>query len=219
MRAGVQRLARVADLLTVETRPSEPVSRTRRLARLGLVWHGLEAAVAVTAGIVAGSVALVGFGADSLVEAVAGVTVLWRFGGQRVSSQAAERRAQQLIAASFLLVAVYVGIEATRDLIVAARPEVSRVGIALSAVTLVTMPPLARAKARVAHEIGSSATVSESRQTILCAYLSAALLVGLVANAAFGWWWADPVVALLIAGVALREARDAWRGEQCDCCA
>jgi divalent metal cation (Fe/Co/Zn/Cd) transporter len=205
--------------VTVETHPSAPVRRARLLARLGLAWHVVEAAVAVTAGIVAGSVALVGFGADSLVEALAGVTVLWRFGGLRASSQAAERRAQQLIAASFLLIAVYVGIEATRDLIVAARPEVSWVGIALSAVTLVTMPPLARAKARVAHEIGSSATVSESRQTMLCAYLSAALLVGLGANAAFGWWWADPVVALLIAGVALREARDAWRGEQCDCCA
>jgi divalent metal cation (Fe/Co/Zn/Cd) transporter len=174
--------------------------------------------VAVTAGIVAGSVALVGFGADSLVEALAGVTVLWRFSGMRASSHAAERRAQQLIAASFLLIAVYVGIEATRDLIIAARPEVSWVGIGLSAVTLVTMPALARAKARVGHEIGSSATVSDSRQTMLCAYLSAALLVGLGANAAFGWWWADPVVGLLIAGVAAREARDAWRGEQCECC-
>lgn len=174
--------------------------------------------MAIGAGIVAGSIALVGFGADSLVEALAGVIVLWRFAGRRVSSEAAERRAQQLIAASFLLIAAYVGIEAVRNLAVGAHPDVSWVGIALAAVTLVTMPPLAWAKARVAHEIGSSATVSESRQTMLCAYLSAALLVGLVANAAAGWWWADPIVAVLIAGVAVREASDAWRGEQCDCC-
>jgi divalent metal cation (Fe/Co/Zn/Cd) transporter len=174
--------------------------------------------VAIGAGIVASSIALVGFGADSLVEGMAGAVVLWRFRGQRASSATAERRAQQLIAASFLLIAAYIGVEATRNLIVGAHPDVSWVGIGLSAVTLVTMPPLAWAKARVAHQIGSSATVSESRQTMLCAYLSAALLVGLVANAAAGWWWADPIVALLIAGVAVREARDAWRGEQCDCC-
>lgn len=189
------------------------------LARLGLAWHGIEAAVAIGAGIAAGSIALVGFGADSLVEALAGVIVLWRFGDRRASSERAERRAQQLIAASFLLIAAYVAFEAIRSLLIAAHPEVSWVGITLAAVTLVTMPPLALAKARVAHQIGSSATVSESRQTMLCAYLSGALLVGLVANAAAGWWWADPVVALAIAGVAVHEARDAWRGEQCDCCA
>ena len=197
----------------------ELVRRARLLARVGLAWHGIEAAVAVVAGIVAGSVALVGFGADSLVEALAGVTVLWRLGRRRVSSASAERRAQQLVAASFVLIAAYVGIEACRNLVVAAHPDVSWVGIGLGATTVIAMPPLARAKARVAHEIGSSATVSESRQTMLCAYLSAALLVGLSANAAFGWWWADPIVALAIAGVAAREARDAWRGEQCGCCA
>jgi divalent metal cation (Fe/Co/Zn/Cd) transporter len=197
---------------------AELVRRARFLARLGLAWHGVEAAVAIAAGIAASSIALVGFGADSLVEAMAGVVVLWRFRGRRAASPTAERRAQQLIAASFLLIAAYVGVEAIRNLAIAAHPDVSWVGIGLSAVTLVTMPPLAWAKARVAHEIGSSATVSESRQTMLCAYLSAALLIGLVANAAVGWWWADPIVALVIVGVAVREARDAWRGEQCDCC-
>jgi divalent metal cation (Fe/Co/Zn/Cd) transporter len=202
----------------VAARP-ELVRRARVLARIGLAWHGVEATVAIASGIVAGSVALVGFGADSLVEALAGVTVLWRFAGGRASSEAAERRAQQLIAASFLLIAAYVGVEAVRNLVMAEHPDVSWVGIGLSAVTLVTMPPLARAKARVAHRIGSSATVSESRQTMLCAYLSAALLVGLAANAAAGWWWLDPIVALGIAAVATREARDAWRGEQCACCA
>src|SRR3954454_259888 len=211
-------------LPTVTAPPRPPpasaklVRRARLLARAGLAWHVVEAAVAIGAGAVAGSIALVGFGADSLVEALAGAVVLWRFAASRVSSPASERRAQQLIAASFLVIALYVGIEAIRDLALAEHPDVSWVGIGLAAVTLVTMPPLAWAKARVAHEIGSSATVSESRQTMLCAYLSAALLVGLVANGAAGWWWADPVVALLIAGVAVREAGDAWRGEQCDCC-
>jgi divalent metal cation (Fe/Co/Zn/Cd) transporter len=195
------------------------VRRARLLARLSLGWHAVEAVVAVVAGVVAGSVALVGFGADSLVEMVAGLVVLWRFADRRSASADAERRAQQLIAASFALIAVYVGVEAVRDLIDAHRPETSWVGIGLAVATLATMPPLALAKGRVAQRLGSSATASEGRQNMLCAYLSAALLVGLVANAALGWWWADPLVALGIAGVAVREARDAWRGESCDCCA
>jgi divalent metal cation (Fe/Co/Zn/Cd) transporter len=195
------------------------VARARLLARLSLGWHAVEAVVAVVAGVVAGSVALVGFGADSLVEMVAGFVVLWRFADRRSSSDAAERRAQQLIAASFLLIALYVGVEAVRNLVDAHHPETSWVGIGLAVATLATMPPLAIAKTRVAARLGSSATASEGRQNMLCAYLSAALLVGLVANAAAGWWWADPLVALGIAGVAVREARDAWRGESCDCCA
>ena len=109
--------------------------------------------------------------------------------------------------------------EAVRDLVAGHHPNGSWVGIGLAAVTLITMPPLAHAKRRVAERLGSSATASESRQTMLCAYLSAALLVGLLANAALGWWWADPLTALVIAGVAVREARDAWRGESCGCCA
>jgi len=137
----------------------------------------------------------------------------------RAASPAAERRAQRLIALSFAVLAAYIGIEAVRDLVAGHHPEGSWVGIGLAAVTLATMPPLAHAKRRVAEQLGSSATASESRQTMLCAYLSAALLVGLLANAALGWWWADPVTALVIAGVAVREARDAWRGESCSCCA
>ena len=189
--------------------------RARLLARLGLAWHFVEAAVAVAAGIAAGSVALIGFGADSLVEAVAGVVVLWRFAAARVESETAERRAQQLIAASFVLIAIYVGIEAARSLATGDQPDASWVGIGLAAVTLATMPPLARAKARVGRELGSAATTSEGRQNMLCAYLSAGLLVGLVANAVLGWWWADPLVALGIAAVAVHEAREAWHGESC----
>lgn len=166
----------------------------------------------------AASVALVGFGADSLIEAFAGFVIVWLVGGERGSSPRAERRAQQLIAASFVLLAVYVGTEATRDLVGGHHPEVSWVGIGLSVVTLIAMPLLASAKRSVGEQLGSSAMTSESRQTLLCAYLSAGLLVGLVANAAVGWWWADPLVALGIGGFAVREARAAWRGDSCGCC-
>jgi divalent metal cation (Fe/Co/Zn/Cd) transporter len=208
------------------------VGRARMLAWLGVGWHGVEATVAVVAGVVAGSIALVGFGADSLIESLAGIILLWRFATVRTSSQEAERRAQKLIGLSFYLIAAYVAFEAVRSLLVGAQPEASWVGIGLAALTLVTMPPLAVAKARVGEKLGSSATKSEGRQNMLCAYLSAALLVGLGANALFGLWWADPITALLIAGVAVKEGRESWRGESCctapvvpdehcedDCCA
>jgi divalent metal cation (Fe/Co/Zn/Cd) transporter len=191
------------------------VRRARFLAGLGLAWHGFEAAVAIAAGVEAGSIALVGFGADSLVEAIAGVIVLWRFAGVRVGSEVAELRAQKLIGLSFHVIAAYVGFEAVRTLIVGHHPDVSYIGIALSIATLATMPPLAIAKARVGERLGSSATKSEGRQNMLCAYLSGALLIGLGANAVAGWWWADPVTALVIAGVAVNEGREAWRGESC----
>lgn len=186
--------------------------RARQLAWAGIGWHAIEASVAVAAGVVAGSVALVGFGADSLIEAMAGLVVIWRLASAHAMS---ERRAQQTIAVSFYVLSAYIAVEAIRSLAAADRPAVSWVGIGLSLVTLATMPALATAKARVADALGSSATKSESRQTMLCAYLSAALLVGLGFNALVGWWWADPVTALAIAGVAVKEGRDAWRGESC----
>jgi divalent metal cation (Fe/Co/Zn/Cd) transporter len=191
------------------------VSRAKLLAWLGIGWHAVEAAIAVLAGLAAGSIALVGFGLDSVVESAAGFVLLWRFGGARSSSEAAEQRAQRLIALTFYVVAAYVGFEAIRNLIDAAHPDASWIGIALAAFTLVIMPPLAIAKERVADRLGSSATRAEGRQNMLCAYLSAALLVGLSANALGGWWWADPVTALLIAVVAVREGREAWRGDAC----
>jgi divalent metal cation (Fe/Co/Zn/Cd) transporter len=194
------------------------VSRARQLTYLGLGWHVLEAAVAIVAGVIAGSVALVGFGADSVIEAGAGLVVLWLLTGGRVNSGYAERRAQQLIAASFVLLAVYVVVESAHDLLGGHHPAASWLGVGLSAITLVVMPPLAAVKRQVASALGSSAATSESRQTMLCAYLSAALLVGLLANAVLGWWWADPIVAVLIGAVALREARDAWHGNSCTCC-
>lgn len=187
-------------------------ARAVLLARVGLAWHVAEAAIALVAGVVASSVALIGFGADSLIEVVAGVVLLWRFGSAHLE---AERRAQQLIAASFLVIAAYVGVEAVHGLVASHRPDVSVVGIVLSAFTVVTMPLLARAKTANARRLHSSATASEARQTTICGYLSGALLVGLVANAAAGWWWADPIAALVIAAACVYEARGAWRGEAC----
>jgi divalent metal cation (Fe/Co/Zn/Cd) transporter len=191
------------------------VARARLLAWLGIAWHAVEATIAVVAGLAAGSIALIGFGADSLVESLAGLILIWRFAGRRAESIAAELRAQRLIAVSFFLIGAYVAVEATRTLVIADHPETSWVGIGLAAVTLVTMPLLASAKARVGDRLGSSATQSEGRQNLLCAYLSAGLLVGLGANALFDFWWADPAAALLIAGVAVYEGRESWRGEAC----
>jgi divalent metal cation (Fe/Co/Zn/Cd) transporter len=197
--------------------PDRPplVRRAKVLARFGLGWHAIEAAVAIGAGFAAGSVALIGFGADSVVESAAGLILLWRFGGDRHSSDAAEQRAYRLIGISFWVIAAYVGVEALRQLIDGSHPEASWIGIALAAVTLVTMPPLANAKSRVAAQLGSAATRAEGRQNMLCAYLSGALLIGLAANALAGWWWADPATALVIAAVAVNEGKEAWRGRSC----
>lgn len=196
-------------------RHGQLVRRARMLAWFGIGWHVAEAAIAIAAGLAATSIALIGFGADSLIESVAGLIVVWRFAEARQNSEAAERRAQHLIGASFAAIGVYVGIEAVRALAIGTHPGASWVGIGLAAVTLATMPLLAGAKARVGDELHSSATVSEGRQNLLCAYLSAGLLVGLGANALLGWWWADPITALAIAGVALYEGREAWRGNAC----
>ena len=193
--------------------------RTRLLAWSGIAWHVVEFAIAIAAGLAAGSIALIGFGADSLIEALAGGVVLWLFTGNRRGSNAAERRAQQLVAVSFFVLAAYVGIEALRTLVSADHPKVSWVGIGLAAFTASTMPLLAYAKRRLGNQLHSAATVKEAAQTQLCAYLSIALLLGLGANALAGWWWADPLAALVIAAVAAKEGRESWRGEGCcDAC-
>jgi divalent metal cation (Fe/Co/Zn/Cd) transporter len=195
------------------------VRRARLLAWGGIAWHFVEFGVAVGAGIAASSIALIGFGFDSLIESVAGFILLWRFAGGRTESEPAERRAQQLIAVSFFVLAAYVGAEALRTLIGGHHPETSWVGIGLAALTAPTMPLLAAAKRRVGNALESSATVSEGVQNLVCAYLSLALLVGLGANALVGWWWADPAAALVIAAVAVREGRESWRGQGCcDAC-
>jgi len=192
--------------------------RARLLAWGGNAWHLIEFAIALVAGIAAGSIALIGFGADSLIEGLAGFVIIWLFTGKRLHSETAERRAQQLVAVSYFVLAAYVTIESVRTLIGGDHPETSWVGIGLAAFTAPTMPLLARAKRNVGRKLSSSATVSEAAQNMICAYLSVALLIGLLANALAGWWWADPLAALVIAGVALREGRESWRGDSCECC-
>jgi divalent metal cation (Fe/Co/Zn/Cd) transporter len=188
------------------------------LAWGGNAWHLVEFAIAIGAGVAAGSIALIGFGADSLIEGLAGFVIIWLFTGARLHSDTAERRAQQMIGTSYVVLALYVGVESTRDLLSGYKPGVSWVGVGLAAFTAPTMPLLARAKRNVGHKLSSAATVSEAGQNMICAYLSIALLVGLLANALAGWWWADPAAALVIAGIALREGRASWRGDSCDCC-
>lgn len=189
--------------------------RARDLSWLSLVVMGLEAAVGIVAGVVAGSVALVAFGLDSVIEAVASLVIVWRFTGARTFSAAAEARAQRLVAAQFFLLAPYVAYESAGALLAGDRPDASWVGIGLALTSAVTMPLLGRAKQRIADELGSSATKGEGQQNMLCAYLAVALLAGLLANALIGAWWLDPVVGLAIAAVAVKEGADAWRGESC----
>jgi divalent metal cation (Fe/Co/Zn/Cd) transporter len=192
--------------------------RARLLAWGGNAWHVIEFAIALTAGVAAGSIALIGFGFDSLIEGLAGFAIVWLFTGSRLTSETAERRAQQFIAASYFVLTAYVTVESLRALFGLQHPATSWLGIGLAAATAPTMPLLARAKRRTGHSLGSSATVGEAEQQMICAYLSLALLVGLGLNAAFGWWWADPAAALVIAAVAAREGVESWRGDHCECC-
>jgi divalent metal cation (Fe/Co/Zn/Cd) transporter len=204
--------------------PAPTISRARyeRLARrvkllswLSLAWMTVEGGVAIAAGVVAGSIALIGFGLDSAIEGFASVIIIWRFTGHRVFSHAAEQRAQKLVAVQFFLLAPYVAFESVKGLIAGEHPDVSWVGIGLAVGSVVLMPMLGIAKQRLADQLGSAATAGEGRQNMLCAYLAGALLVGLVGNAAVGAWWLDPAVGLLIAAVAVNEGIEAWRGEGC----
>jgi len=192
--------------------------RAKVLAWGGNAWHVIEFAIALGAGIAAGSVALIGFGFDSIIEALAGGVVVWLFSGGRGSSHSAERRAQQLVAAGYAALVLYIGIEAARDLVGSHHAEASWVGIGLAAFTAPTMPLLARAKRNVGRKLNSAAVVSEAGQNMICAYLSIALLAGLLTNALAGWWWADPTTALAIAAIAGREGIESWRGNSSDCC-
>lgn len=204
--------------LPAESSPSEWLAAARRarmLSWLSLVWMSLEGGIAITAGLAAGSIALIGFGIDSAIEGVASVVIIWRFSGTRLLSASAESRAQRLVAAQFFLLAPYVGYEAIQHLASAERPDVSALGMVLTASSVIGMPLLGIAKQRVARTLGSQATHGEGTQNLLCAYLAGAVFLGLAGNALFGWWWLDPIAALAIAGIAIREGIQTWRGEGC----
>lgn len=194
------------------------LARTARLLSwLTLAWLGIEAGVAIAAALIAGSVALLGFGLDSGIEALASIIVIWRFTGTRLSSATSERRAQQLVAISFYLLAPYIAAEAVRGLATGDRAETSIVGLVLTAGTAILEPVLGVAKRRIGARLGSSATAGEGTQNLMCAYLAAAVFAGLLANTLFGAWWLDGVVALGITAWALVEGRRTWAGRSCAC--
>ncbi|GAA4457497.1 cation transporter [Phytohabitans houttuyneae] len=187
--------------------------RVRLLVAATIAYNSVEAAVAITAGSLASSTALVGFGLDSVIEVSSAAAVAWQF--TAADHRRRERTALRVIAFSFFALAAYVTVESVRALAGGERAEHSTVGIGLAAVSLAVMPVLSAAQRRAGRELGSASAVADSRQTLLCTYLSAVLLAGLVLNSLFGWWWADPAAALVIAAVAVKEGRDAWRGIAC----
>jgi divalent metal cation (Fe/Co/Zn/Cd) transporter len=187
--------------------------RVRLLVAATITYNVVEAVVALSAGTVASSSALIGFGLDSTIEVASAAAVAWQFSGR--DPEARERVTLRIIAFSFFALAAYVTVESIRSLLGAADAEPSTVGIVLAALSLVVMPFLSLAQRRAGRELGSNTAVADSKQTLLCTYLSGVLLLGLVLNALLGWSWADPVVALVIAAVAIREGRTAWRGEHC----
>jgi divalent metal cation (Fe/Co/Zn/Cd) transporter len=190
---------------------------TRLLSWLSLVWLGIEGAVAVVAGVMAGSIALIAFGLDSAIEGVASVVIIWRFSGSRIFSERAERRAQVLVAAQFFILAPFITYEGLEKLLTGGDIETSWLGIGLTVATLAICQPLGFAKRRLGARLGSSATVGEGTQNLLCGYMAIAVLTGLLANTLFGIWWLDPLVALGIAAVAVQEGRKALRGDACGC--
>lgn len=187
--------------------------RIRLLVAATIVYNAMEAVVAITAGALASSTALIGFGLDSVVEVASAAAVAWQFSAADPDQR--EKVTLRLIAVSFFGLAAYVSVESVRALAGNAEAGHSPVGISLAALSLLVMPVLSWAQRRAGREFGSASAVADSKQTLLCTYLSAVLLAGLVANATLGWWWADPVAALVIAVVAVKEGRQAWRGDAC----
>ncbi|MBK5223902.1 MAG: cation transporter [Acidimicrobiia bacterium] len=212
--------------LQMRARPVDRAAAVRRARWLNaatILWNAIEGVVAVSAGIAAGSVSLVGFGFDSAIEVSAALVLAWRLRQERHGGcmQASDARATRAIAVSFLLLGLYVGVESSRDLWSDARPDASSLGVVMAALSLAVMPMLARTKRALAPALGSAAAVADAKQTNLCALLSGVLLVGLGANAALGWWWADPLAGVGIAGLALLEGRRTWSAESLEdtCCA
>ena len=202
--------------------PSAEARRFRRFAwwltAFTIAWNSFEALVALASGLVARSIALVGFGLDSLVETGSALVIawrLWRHGPDEEANQRAERRAVRLIAVSFFGIAAYVTYDAVRTLLgVGERPDASPVGLITVAVSLFVMPAIALAKRRIAAKLGSPALNADAAETMLCAYLSGVVLLGLVANRLFGWWWMDPLAGLVVAGLAISEGRRAWASSE-----
>ena len=197
------------------------VRRSQRLSRITLLYNSVEGIVSIAAGVMAGSVALVGFGMDSVIEVVASLTALWRLEGDADLGRRehAERTALRIIGSSFLALACYVLADAGYALFTHEVPEKSIAGLVITTLSVVIMPLLSRAKRRIAVALGSRALSADATQTSLCAYLSAIALVGILLNAVLGWWWADPVAALAMVPIIAREGIEGWRGEPCDDCA
>ncbi|MFI6824521.1 cation transporter [Micromonospora sp. NPDC050187] len=187
--------------------------RVQLLVAATITYNVVEAVVAITAGTIASSTALIGFGLDSVIEVSSAAAVAWQFAGRDPESR--EKAALRVIALSFFALAAYVTVESVRALIGGAEAEHSSIGMILAALSLTIMPVLSYAQRRAGRELGSRSAVADSKQTLLCTYLSAVLLVGLALNSLFGWSWADPVAALVIAAVAVKEGREAWRGDVC----
>ena len=196
------------------------VQRGKRLEYFTILWNSLEGLIALASGFLAGSVALVGFGLDSVIEVSSGVALLWRlhFGEESSHREAADRAALRIVGLSFLALAGYLAYDSAETLLAKETPERSLIGIGLAAVSLIVMPFLARAKRSVAAEIGSGAMQADAKQTDFCTYLSAILLGGLGLNAAFGWWWADPVAGLVMVPIIAKEGVNALRGKSCCGC-
>ena len=193
--------------------------RARALSLLSIGWMTVEAGVAIVAALAAGSVALLGFGLDSLIELASASTILWLYTGSRDGSAVAERRAQKVVALCFGALAAYLTFDAIKTLVGNAHPDVSWPGAVVSGAAIIVMPLLARAKGRVAAQLGSAATAGDAAQSWLCALIAAGALVSILANAALGWWSLDPIIGVGIAGLAVREGREAWAGEVCAGCA
>jgi divalent metal cation (Fe/Co/Zn/Cd) transporter len=196
-----------------EPRRQTLTRRVRLLVATTISYNVIEAVVAISAGTLAGSTALIGFGLDSIIEVSSAAAVAWQFAGP--DPHAREKVTLRIIAFSFFALAAYVSVEAIRALLGGQEAGHSSVGLILAAVSLAVMPVLSYAQRRAGRELGSKSAVADSKQTLLCTYLSAVLLAGLAVNSLFGWWWADPIAALTIGVVAIKEGRDAWRGDIC----
>lgn len=189
--------------------------RAQLLAGTSVAYNSIEAILAIGAGVAASSIALIGFGLDSIVEMCSGMIILWQF--HHKVPEYRERKALRMLAVSFFALAFYVSFEAVRTLILREGAETSKVGIAVAILSLIVMPFLSLAQRRTGKLLGSTTVVADSKQTLLCTYLSGVLLIGLILNATLGWWWADPLVGLIVAGLAVYEGWEAWNGEACNC--